>query len=186
MELKWKTKEVVVVAMVAAVIGVVYTIMDYLYMPLSSLLGPVFMELTFGIYLLSASLPMYIVRKPGFALFGALVTAFVNLLLGSAYGIQLILAGTLQAVGMEIGYAVCKRYGGNMANMTVGAVLGALCVLGRDCVVFGYLTLGAKTFTGIVIVRLISAVVIGIILTKGITAGLKKTGVLRGFKCAQV
>ena len=109
MNLALKTKEVVVIAMIAAVIGVLYTIMDYLYMPLSSLLGPVFMELTFGIYLLSAALPMFIARKPGFALFGALVTAFVNLLLGSAYGIQLVLAGTLQAIGIELGYLLPKN-----------------------------------------------------------------------------
>ena len=91
MQKKFTTKEVVIVAMVAAVIGVVYTLLDYAYMPLSAALGTVFMELTFGIYLLSASLPMYIVRKPGFAIFGGLVTAGVNLLLGSPYGLQLVL-----------------------------------------------------------------------------------------------
>ena len=69
---KISTKEVVIVAMVAAVIGVIYTLLDFAYMPLSAVLGTVFMELTFGIYLLSASLPMYIVRKPGVAVFGAL------------------------------------------------------------------------------------------------------------------
>ena len=58
MQKKFTTKEVVIVAMVAAVIGVVYTLLDYAYMPLSAALGTVFMELTFGIYLLSASLPM--------------------------------------------------------------------------------------------------------------------------------
>lgn len=87
MKYGWKVKEIVVIAFVAAVVGVIYTVMDYVYNPLYTLLGPVFMELTFGIYLLSASLPMYIARKPGFALFGGLVCAGVNLLLGSPYGI---------------------------------------------------------------------------------------------------
>ena len=87
MQKKFTTKEVVIVAMIAAVIGVIYTLLDYAYMPLSAMLGTVFMELTFGIYLLSASLPMYIVRKPGFAIFGGLVTAGGNLLLGSPSGL---------------------------------------------------------------------------------------------------
>ena len=52
MEKKFTTKEVVVVAMVAAVIGVIYTLLDWAYMPLSAVLGTVFMELTFGVYML--------------------------------------------------------------------------------------------------------------------------------------
>lgn len=185
MERKWKTKEVVVTAMVAAVVGVVYTLMDYAYMPLSAMLGTVFMELTFGIYLLSAALPMYIVRKPGFAVYGALVTAGVNLLLGSPYGIQLVLAGVLQGIGVEIGYALFTRYEGSLKNMVSGAILGALLVFSRDALVFGTLTNGPAIVTGIIIVRLLSATVIGILLVKGITAALKKTGVLRGFACAK-
>ena len=59
MEKKFTTKEVVVVAMVAAVIGVIYTLLDWAYMPLSAVLGTVFMELTFGVYMLSAAMPMY-------------------------------------------------------------------------------------------------------------------------------
>ena len=36
MENKIKTKEIVVVAMVAAVVGVIYTLLDYAYMPMSA------------------------------------------------------------------------------------------------------------------------------------------------------
>ena len=41
MEKKIKTKEIVVVAMVAAVIGVIFTLLDYAYMPMSAVLGQV-------------------------------------------------------------------------------------------------------------------------------------------------
>ena len=50
MEKKFSTKEVVIVAMVAAVIGVIFTLLDYAYMPMSAVLGTVFMEITFGVY----------------------------------------------------------------------------------------------------------------------------------------
>lgn len=183
--MNWKTKEIVVVAMIAAVIGVLYTVMDYLYMPLYGLLGPIFMEITFGIYLLSAAVPAYIVRKPGFAIFGALVTAGVNLLLGSSYGIQVVLAGLLQAVGMEIGYYIGGNHKGNIANMAIGGVLASICVFARDYIVFGYSALSVPVVIGTLAVRIVSAVVIGILLTKGITTGLVKTGVLKGFKCTE-
>lgn len=185
MEKKFNTKEVVIVAMVAAVIGVIYTLLDYAYMPLSAVLGTVFMELTFGIYLLSASMPMYLVRKPGFAIFGGLVTAGVNLLLGSPYGLQLVLAGLLQAIGMEIAYAIGK-YDGSIKTMVIGSILSAILVLCRDTFFWnspwGY---GITVAIGVVVVRLLSATVIGILLVKIIAAALQKTGVLKGFACVK-
>lgn len=185
MNRKITTKEAVITAMVAAVIGVVYTLMDYAYMSLAAILGTVFMELTFGIYLLSAALPMYLVRKPGAAVFGALVTAGVNLLLGSPYGVQLVLAGLLQAAGLEIGYRLFGSYQGNLMNMVLGAILGALFVFSRDAIFFGTLSYGLPIVAGIIAVRLLSATVLGIILVKLITTTLQKTGVLKGFACVK-
>lgn len=186
MENKFKTKEVVIVAMIAAVIGVVFTLLDYAYMPLSAVLGTVFMEITFCVYMLSAALPMYIVRKPGFAIFGALVTAGVNLLLGSPYGLQLILAGFLEALGVEIGYAILGKYEGNMKNLIAGQALGALFVFGRDMYFWGApLSYGFPVAAGVIIVRFLSSIVLGIVLVKVITAALVKTGVLKGFACTK-
>lgn len=186
MDKKFTTKEVVVVAMLAAVVGVIFTLLDWAYMPLSAVLGTVFMEITFCVYMLSAALPMYIVRKPGFAIFGALVTAGVNLLLGSPYGLQLVLAGLLEALGVEIGYAILGKYEGNMKNLVVGQILGAVFVLGRDTFFWGTpWSYGGAVAAGVVIVRLLSSVVLGIILVKVIAAALIKTGVLKGFKCVK-
>lgn len=185
MNRKMTTKEAVIIAMVGAVIGVVYTLMDYAYMSLAAILGTVFMELTFGIYLLSASLPMYLVRKPGAAIYGALVTAGVNLLLGSPYGVQLVLAGTLQAVGIEIGYRFFGGYQGNLMNMVIGAILGALLVFSRDAIFFGTFSYGMPIVAGIIAVRLLSASLLGILLVKLIAVTLQKTGVLKGFACVK-
>lgn len=185
MNRKITTKEIVVVAMVAAVVGVIYTLLDYAYMPLSAVLGTVFMELTFGIYMLSAALPMYLVRKPGVAVFGALVTAGVNLLLGSPYGLQLILAGVLEALGVEIAYFIFK-HDASLKCMVLGQVLGAVFVFGRDTFFWSSpMCYGAAIAVGVVVVRLLSSVVIGIVFVRVITAALVKTGVLKGFVCAK-
>ncbi len=74
----WKTKEVVVAAMIAVAIGLFNMVLDLVYMPLFGLLGPILMELTFGFYSLSVLVPAYIFQKPGLALFGGVVTALVN------------------------------------------------------------------------------------------------------------
>ncbi len=185
MEKKVSTKEVVIVAMVAAVVGVIFTLLDYAYMPLSAVLGTVFMELTFGIYMLSPALPMYLVRKPGFAIFGALVAAGVNLLLGSPYGLQLILAGVLEALGVEIAYAIGK-YNADMKTLVIGQILGAIFVFCRDGFFWGTpWCYGTGIAVGCVVVRILSSVIIGIVLVKVITAALAKTGVLKGMACTK-
>ena len=182
--MKWKTKEIVAVAMMGAVIGVIFTLLDYAYMPMSAVLGQVFMEITFGIYMLSAALPMYVVRKPGAAVFGALVAALVNLLLGSPYGIQLILANLLEGVAVEIGYAIVWRYQGSMANMVISAVLGAIFVFGRDFVVF-YAFSYQSFMLPLMVVRILSSVIIGILLVKILAKALEKTNALKGFACVR-
>ena len=185
MEKKFTTKEVVIVAMVAAVIGVIFTLLDYAYMPMSAVLGTVFMEITFGVYMLSAALPMYLVRKPGFAIFGALVTAGVNLLLGSPYGLQLVLAGVLEGLGVEIAYAIGK-YSGDMKTMVIGEILGAVFVFCRDGFFWGTpWANGTGIAIGCVVVRFLSSIIVGIAVTKIIAAALAKTGVLKGMACVK-
>ena len=181
--MKWKTKEIVLTAIIGAVVGVLFTLMDFAYMPLSAVLGVVFMEITFGFYMLSALLPMYIVRKPGAAVFGALVAALVNILLGSPYGIQLILANVLEGVATEIGFVVVTRYKGSFWNFLVSGVLGAIFVFIRDFIVF-YGSTFQSFMVPLMIVRLLSSVIIGMLLVKLITAALRKTGVLKGLASA--
>lgn len=182
--MKWKTKEIVVVAMVGAVIGVIFTLLDLAYMPLSAALGVVFMEITFGIYMLSPLVPMYLVRKPGAAIYGALVAALVNLLLGSPYGVQLILANLLEGIAVEIAFAVVTKYKGTFANFVLAGILGALFVFCRDFIVFY-----AMSFQGfmvpLLIVRILSGIFIGWALTVVIAKALNKTGATKGFACAQ-
>lgn len=183
--MKWTVKEVVVTALCAAVIGVIFTLIDFAYMPLSAALGTVFMEITFGVYMLSAMLPMFLVRKPGFALFGAIVTAGVNLLLGSPYGLQLVLAAFLEGVSIEIAYAIFK-YKPSWACLITGACLGAVLVFCRDMFFWGTPAMyGTEIAIGCVIVRFASSIIIGILLTKLITAALVKSGAVKGFACAQ-
>ena len=137
-------------------------------------------------YMLSAAMPMYLVRKPGFAIFGALVTAGVNLLLGSPYGLQLVLAGFLEGLAVEIAYAVVDRYQGSMKNLVLSGILGPIFVLCRDTFFWGTpWSYGTAVAAGVVIVRFFSAIVLTTIIVKVITAALAKTGVLKGFKCVQ-
>ena len=70
--------------------------------------------------------------------------------------------------------------------MVIGSILSAILVLCRDTFFWnspwGY---GITVAIGVVVVRLLSATVIGILLVKIIAAALQKTGVLKGFTCVK-
>ncbi len=181
----WKTKEVVVAAMVSVVIGILFILLDLAYMPLAAVLGATFMEVLFGVYMLSAFLPAYIMQKPGFALFGAVVAAGVNILGGSAYGIQVLLAALLQGVAAEIVFAG-RKYKYSDLTMYLAGILMAVFVFVRDYFVFGYSAMPVSVLLGMMAVRLVSAIFIGTYLTKGISLALVKTGALKNYQVANV
>lgn len=180
---KSTTKEIVVTALIGAVIGVVFTLLDYAYMPMSAALGVVFMEITFGIYMLSPTLSMFLIRKPGIGIFGAVVAALINLLLGSPYGIQVILANVLEGAAVELAFAIVK-YKGNFMAFVLSGIFGAIFVFARDFIVF-YSAQFQNFMIPLMIVRILSGIFVTYILVKLIAAALKKTGVVKGFACAK-
>lgn len=175
---KMKNKEIVIVAMIGAVLGAFFMLLDTLYTPLSTLLGPIFINLTFGIYALSAILPMVIIKKPGAALIGSLVASVINILAGSPYGIHIIVAGLLQGLGCEVGFFVSK-YKLNLTSLLISGVFITVFVTIRDYFIFGYNMLPPVTLIAVIAIRVISATFIGGYISKLIEAGLQKTGVLQ-------
>ena len=105
---------------------------------------------------------------------------------GTLWNVAATIHGTLQAIGLEIAYATVDKYQGTLKSMIIGAVLAVILVFCRDGYFWGSpWGYGAAVAAGVVVVRLLSATVIGIALVKVITAALKKTGVLKGFACAK-
>lgn len=174
-------KEIVVIAMISVLMGVVFMAMDSIYQPLQTLAGPVGGDIIYGLYLISALLSMYIVRKPGSGLIGSLFTGLVNLLMGSPYGIHIIVASFLQGAGVEAAMALGKYKRYNFFQMSFGAILAMIFVTIRDYYVFGF-ALYANLIPIMLIVRVISAIILGAGLTIAIGKGLKATGVLNEFK----
>lgn len=181
MENKLKLKEIVVIAMLSAILGVVFTGMDSLYQPIQNIFGPLGGDMIGGIYFVSALLPAFIVRKPGAAITGSLFTGIMNLLLGSPYGIHIIVASALQGIAVEIVLAIggYKKY--SIISMALAGMLATVFVTTRDYFVFGLDLYGNMMFIMIGI-RLISAALLGGGLSIALGNGLKSTGVLNGFK----
>lgn len=179
-----KLKEIVVTAMVSVLIGAVFMGLDAIYQPLQAMAGPIGGDIIYGIYLLSALIPMYLVRKPGAAILGSLITGVVNLLLGSPYGIHIIVAAALQGAGVEIVMYMIKYKGINLVKLSLAAIVAMLFVTARDNFVFG-LSFYGNLIPVMLIVRVVSSIVFGAALTMTIGAGLTKTGVVSDLNIAK-
>ena len=99
---RWRTVDIVVVALLAVAIGVVFWAWGTYVWAWGSFLGPQTESLLTGVWLLPAVVCPLIVRKPGAALYGELVAAVVSALLGSYWGLDTLVSGLLQGAGAEI------------------------------------------------------------------------------------
>jgi energy-coupling factor transport system substrate-specific component len=104
--LRWRTVDIVVVALLAVAFGVVFWAWGTYVWAWGSFLGPQTESLLTGVWLLPAVVCPMIVRRPGAALFGELVAAVVSALLGSYWGLDTLLSGLLQGAGAEIVFLV--------------------------------------------------------------------------------
>ncbi|EPY2273266.1 ECF transporter S component [Clostridium sporogenes] len=179
-----KLKEIVVMAMLSALMGVVFMGLDSIYQPLTTIAGPLGGDIIYGVYLISALLSMYIVRKPGAGVLGALFTGLVNLLMGSPYGIHIIVASLLQGAGVEIVVAIRKYSKFSYFQMSIASILAMILVTMRDYFIFGF-NLYPKLIPIMIIIRVVSSIIFGAGLSIALGKALKSTGVLNDFKISR-
>lgn len=181
----WKVKDFVVGAMIAVVIGLLLMVWSNIYMPLSPILGPVGIEILYGPYFIPGLLCLYIIRKPGAALYGGIVAGIAELLAGSPFGINIIVAGIVQGGATDVVFAAFKYKKFSWINMAIAGAVTAIAIYVRDFFVFGYTTLGLSTNLAMLVIRIISGALLGGIISKIIGEALAKTGVLKNFKISQ-
>src|SRR5690349_17478831 len=97
----WNLREVVVVAVLAAVFGILYFVWDFVAIAIT-FGGPVAQAALFGFWLIAAPVAAYIVQKPGAALIAEIIAAFVEALAGSTAGLLVLGWGLVQGLGTEV------------------------------------------------------------------------------------
>ncbi|APQ75476.1 ABC-type cobalt transport system, permease component family protein [Clostridium botulinum] len=127
---------------------------------------------------------MYIVRKPGAGVIGSLFTGLVNLLMGSPYGIHIIVASLLQGAGVEIAVAIKKYSKFSYFQMSIASILAMILVTMRDYFIFGF-QLYPKLIPIMLVIRVISSIIFGAGLSIALGKALKSIGVLNDFKISR-
>ena len=129
----WHSVDLVTTAILGVALGVAFWGWDLLLYPaVSALLNTAFpplASLTLGVWVLPAVVGGFVVRRPGAALLCEIVAATVEALLGNQWGLNVMISGALQALGVEIILAVFLWRGFRLGVAVLAGVLSAILEL---------------------------------------------------------
>jgi energy-coupling factor transport system permease protein len=182
----WTTRELVLAAVLSVAVGVIFWAWGLLYTSVFSLIPFPFSYATVGLWMMGGLLVPYIIRRPGAALVGELVAAFVSMALGNQWGVLTMASGAVQGVGAELVFAAFRwRSFKGIVLYGAAALAGAFSIL-LDIFVWSYYA--AYTWYSILlaaILCIVSSVILGGLLSQLLGEALAKTGVLAGLQISK-
>jgi energy-coupling factor transport system substrate-specific component len=182
----WTTRELVVAAVLAVAVGVIFWAWGLLWSSVFQLVPFPFHYAFIGIWMVGGLLVPYVVRRPGAALLGELVAAFVSMALGNQWGVLTMASGLVQGVGAELVFAGFRWKRFDLLSLcSAGALAGAFSIL-LDIFVWSYYSVYTWRSIGFAaILAVVSSVVLGGVLSRLLGDALARTGVLSGLAISE-
>jgi energy-coupling factor transport system permease protein len=182
---RWRTLDIVVVAVVAVAFGVVFWAWNYVWAaldPLFTAFKPAEYVIS-GVWLMPAVIAPLIVRRPGAAIFAEVVAASVSALLGSIWGLDVLLSGIAQGLGAEIVFAILLYRGWSLPVAVAAGAGAAIGMALHDIPIYYPPSAGYDMgfYVPVVIAMLISGAVVAGAGGWTLVRALARTGVLRAF-----
>jgi energy-coupling factor transport system permease protein len=179
---RWRTRDIVVTAVIAVAFGVVFWAWGLAWSPLDGVFAafPWAKNLLYAVWLIPAVLAPLIVRRPGAALFAEMVAAAVSTLLGSQWGPDALLSGFVQGAAAELVFAFTLYRAWSFPVLAMAAVASAAAAWIHDWALY-YAAVDVATQILVGVAMAVSALVIvagGSVL---LVRSLRRSGVLEGF-----
>ena len=175
----WRTRDILVAAVIGVVFGVVFAAWNQLYAGLDALTKPI-SDVMYGMWLVPAILAPLVIRKPGAALFAEMAAAGVSAFLGSQWGPDTLLSGFVQGAAAELVFAFVGYRRWSYPVVAVAALASALAAWAHDWVIYY-----ADVSLELQLLRLsfmaVSAIVIAAFGSLALERSLRRTGVLDRF-----
>lgn len=183
----WKLKEIILVAMICIVFGVVYLAAVYLASFIAAALTPAGLsplgnEIVFGVWFMAATLAGYILQKPGVAIISEVIASVIEVLMGNWFGPIVIVAGIIQGAGAELVFASYKYKKFDGKIMYFASAGSCITSFLWSFVRSGY---GKFTIPFLILlfcIRLVSSLIFSGLLCRLMGDGLAKTGLLKGYE----
>ncbi|MDI5965278.1 ECF transporter S component [Streptomyces sp. SL13] len=177
---RWRTVDIVVVAVLGAAFGVVFWGWNSLYEGVANVIPLPAKAFMYGVWLLPAVLGPLIIRKPGAGIFCELVAASVETLFGSSWGLVTLAYGVLQGMAGEFGFAITAyRIWRRPTALTGGALAGAAAAL-LDLALY-YPSYSTGWQIGYLAIVVVSSALIAGLGGYALTRALAQTGALDPF-----
>ncbi|HRW18806.1 MAG TPA: ECF transporter S component [Dermatophilaceae bacterium] len=123
---RWRTVDLLAAALLGVAFGVVYWAFGLVYSGPAAALEAIYppaQGLVFGPWLLAGVVGGLVIRRPGAALFAEMTAASVSALIGTKWGATTLVAGFLQGIGAELGFALFRYAAfGLLAAIVAGAL----------------------------------------------------------------
>jgi energy-coupling factor transport system substrate-specific component len=184
----WTTLDVVMVAVIGVVFAILYWAYNQLFAFLFPLISasPVTVQAFVGFWFIAGIVSAYIIQKPGAGLLGELIAAIISMLLGSIWGVWVLISGLVQGAATEIIFASYKWKKFNYFTLIMAGIITAvISFFFPEALTEGYLQYKPLIILAMLIVRIASGAVLGGVLGKSITDGVSKTGIFRNFKISK-
>nr|BBH87221.1 hypothetical protein KTC_19720 [Thermosporothrix sp. COM3] len=177
--LAWSTRDILVLAAVGVVFGIVLGALMYVYL-LSIVLGVIVAWAWIGIMILPCFFIAYALRRAGAAFLIALLYCLVMLPI-SPYGPSIMITGLLCAFAGEIGVAVGTRYRHfGLPSMALTGAAGGVAMLIIYLIFYPTsFDLALPILIGVIVVTIVSSTINSIV-AKYLGDAAARTGVLAG------
>ena len=176
----WTLREILIVAVLGAVFGVLYLAWVQVWLIAQAIFGPVTMDVVMGFWFIVSIIAAAIIRKPGAALLSEFLAAFVQVLLGSPAGLLLLVTGIVQGAGAEAVFAATRWRDYRLPVLMAAGVGAAVFSFIYTCIRFDYGALAPGLLVTMFVLRCLSGALLGGLAGHLVTEALYRTGVLSG------
>jgi energy-coupling factor transport system substrate-specific component len=179
---RWRTVDIVVASVVAVAGGVVFWAWDQLWSATSAAFSafPPAQAVLYGIWLAPGVIGALIIRKPGAALYTELVASVIEALLGSAWGLSVVVYGIAQGLAPELVFAAFLYRSWRLPVSLLAGAAAGVAAAGLDLVYY-YGAWRADWKLAYVFIVMASSVVVAGCLGSLLVRALARTGVLQPF-----
>lgn len=179
---QWRVVDIVVASVIAVAVGVVFFAWSAGYSGIGVLTAgfPPLAGLYSGGWLIAGVLGGLIIRKPGAAIYCEVLAAAVSALIGTQWGVGVLISGAIQGVGAELVFLLFLYRKWNLpVALLAGLGAGLALALSENILYNALWTIEFKLLY--TLFAAISGVVIAGLLSWLAMRGLAKTGVLSSF-----
>jgi energy-coupling factor transport system permease protein len=179
LKLSYSTRDIVIVAVIAAIAGVVNTGTGNIWYLANSSLGPLGGAALQGAFMWAYILAIWLVRKPGVALAVGVIEASVEILLGNASGIGTLGWGITQGLAIEVVMAISGYVRFDMLTAILAGAASSQFGTVWTAVFFGWDPSTASAVWMAVPVNLISGIVFSGLVGFYLAQAIRRTGLVR-------